>query len=61
VVAVGAQDAGKDVFVTVVPAPPPMTREEWLRFVEQTAGSITDPTFERQPQGSYEDRETFES
>jgi hypothetical protein len=29
----------------------PSDREFWLRFIETTAGSITDPTFERQPQG----------
>jgi hypothetical protein len=27
----------------------PTDRESWLRFIEKTAGSITDPTFERQP------------
>src|SRR2546426_47296 len=37
----------------------PADREAWLRFIEQTAGSITDPTFERQPQGELEDRETL--
>jgi hypothetical protein len=30
-------------------AGPPMDRESWLRFIERTAGSITDPTFERHP------------
>ena len=34
-------------------------REAWLRFLEKTAGSITDPTFERQPQGEYEERDSF--
>jgi hypothetical protein len=34
-------------------------REAWLRFLEQTGGSITDPTFERQPQGDYEERDRF--
>jgi hypothetical protein len=34
-----------------------MSREEWLRFIENTAGKITDPTFERQPQGEYEQRD----
>jgi hypothetical protein len=32
-------------------------REEWLRFVERTAGTIKDPTFERQPQGEFEERD----
>jgi hypothetical protein len=35
----------------------PMDRESWSRFIERTAGSITDPTFERQPQGELEERE----
>ena len=38
------------------PAP---DREAWLRFVEKIAGSITDPTFERQSQGEYEERDSF--
>jgi hypothetical protein len=53
-------DANKPVRVTVETvgdAKPPMDREAWLRFIEQTAGSITDPTFERQPQGEYEERD----
>lgn len=35
----------------------PMDREAWLRFIEETAGSITDPTFMRHPQGEFEERE----
>ena len=35
----------------------PMDRESWLRFIERTAGSIDDPTFERHPQGVFEERE----
>ena len=31
-------------------------REAWLRFIEATAGSIPDPTFERPPQGAHEQR-----
>jgi hypothetical protein len=52
------EDANKTVRVTVepldeaeAPATRPMTREEWLKFIEWTAGSIADPTFERHPQG----------
>ncbi len=37
----------------------PMNRESWLRFIEKTAGSITDPTFERHPQGEFEEREAL--
>jgi hypothetical protein len=47
------EDANKTVRVTIEPldqaeasATRPTTREEWLKFIEQTAGSITDPTFE---------------
>jgi hypothetical protein len=60
------EDANKTVRVTVetlaeASAPParPTTREEWVKFIERTAGSITDPTFERQPQGEYEQRDEF--
>ncbi|HXG09054.1 MAG TPA: antitoxin family protein [Gemmataceae bacterium] len=49
------------VTVTVVPAavaaPHRMTQEEWRQFILSTAGSITDPTFQRHDQGSYEQRE----
>jgi hypothetical protein len=58
-------DANQSVRVTVEPltetkdAAKAMSREEWLRFVESTAGTITDPTFERPPQGDYETREAL--
>jgi hypothetical protein len=52
------EDANKTVRVTVepldeveAPATRPTTHEEWLKFIERTAGSITDPTFERHLQG----------
>jgi len=35
----------------------PMDRDAWRRFIERTAGSITDPTFVRHPQGDFEERE----
>ena len=38
---------------------PVVDRDEWLRFIEQTAGSIADPTFERPPQGEYEERDSL--
>jgi len=60
VVSVGANEAGKEVFVTIIPAPPPMSRQEWSRFVERTAGSIPDPTFARPDQGSFESRESLD-
>ncbi|MSQ94175.1 MAG: hypothetical protein EXR98_06420 [Gemmataceae bacterium] len=52
-------DANKPVRVTVetLDAETTMDRAAWLRFIEQTAGSITDPTFERHPKGEYEERD----
>jgi hypothetical protein len=49
VVPVGAAEAGKEVLVTVEPALAPMTQDEWVAAVRQTAGSITDPTFTAPP------------
>lgn len=37
----------------------PSTREAWLAFLQKTAGSITDPTFERPPQGEHEVRDSL--
>jgi hypothetical protein len=53
----GEAYANRTVRVTVQMIPPEMTREEWLRFIEDTAGKIDDPTFQRHPQGEYEQRE----
>ena len=52
-------DANKPVRVVVetIEAAEPMDRAAWLRFIEQTGGSITDPSFERQPQGDFEMRD----
>ena len=55
-------DANKPVRViveTLDEAKRPMDRAAWLRFIEQTAGSIPDPTFERPPQGEVEERDTL--
>ena len=60
VVPIGIADAGEEVLVTVTPAPKKMTQEEWRAFVSRTAGSITDPTFQRPPQGDFEERESLE-
>jgi hypothetical protein len=46
-------DAGREVVVTVSPAEisrADLPGEQWLRVIEETAGSITDPTFARPPQ-----------
>ncbi len=68
-VSLPAQFAGADVIVTVRAADGPASgriadiadpeerRRAWQEFVDRTAGSIQDPTFERQPQGEYEVRE----
>jgi hypothetical protein len=63
-VPLGREDANKTVRVVVetveeATVGPVMTQEEWARFVESIAGSITDPTFERPPQGEYEQRDAF--
>jgi len=52
-------NAEKKVEVTVelVTAKKQMSQEEWAAWVKAMAGSITDPTFERPPQGEFELRE----
>ncbi len=54
------EDANKTVRVVVetveTPSGPITDPQEWHRFVERIAGSITDPTFLRHPQGEYEER-----
>lgn len=57
----GAENANKVVRVTVTTAEPdssrpPMSREEWLQFIEDTAGKWKGE-LERPPQGEYEERE----
>jgi hypothetical protein len=54
-----ANKQGRVTVQTIEEPPPPLDREAWLRFLEQTAGSIPDPTFERPPQGEYEERDTL--
>jgi hypothetical protein len=38
---------------------PTVSREQWARFIQSMAGRITDPTFDRQPQGEFEPRAEF--
>jgi hypothetical protein len=66
IVPLGEGDANKDVRVTVEtlegearPALPARELETWRKFIERTGGSIADPTFERPPQGDYEERDTL--
>jgi hypothetical protein len=56
-VPIGKEDADREVEVTIDPAPPSMTQEEWKQFVLSTAGSFTDPSFVRHEQGEYEVRD----
>ena len=58
---VGVEEADKEVLITVELATPKkvMTQEEWEAWVDLTAGSITDPTFIRHPQGEYEERDSL--
>lgn len=60
------EDACKFVRVSLEPigesveaTAPVMSREEWLKFIESTAGAITDPTFMRHSQGEYEQRDQW--
>jgi hypothetical protein len=38
----------------------PTEQEEWIAFVNRTAGSLADDPIERGPQGAYEVREPLE-
>ncbi|MEI8019112.1 MAG: hypothetical protein WCH39_12995 [Schlesneria sp.] len=53
----GHAEANCEVRVVVEPLSKPMTAEEWKKAVLATAGSISDTTFKRQPQGDYETRD----
>lgn len=59
-VPVGVNEAGREVIVTVAPAPEHRTRAEWAAFVNRTSGSIPDPSFSRPEQGEYEPRDGSE-
>jgi hypothetical protein len=48
------------VITPVVKMAKDMTRQEWVEFVQRTAGSIQDPTFERPPQGDPEQRDSLD-
>jgi hypothetical protein len=61
-VALRPEDANKAAHVIIETAEgptarPPMSQQEWTHFVQSMAGRITDPTFERPPQGEYEQRD----
>jgi hypothetical protein len=60
IIPVGAAEAGTEVDVTVTPARPKLTQEEYVAILKRTAGSIDDPTFERPPQWELREREPLE-
>ena len=51
------EDANREVRVLVEPLDKAMSHEEWRQFIQSTAGSISDPTFQRHTQGEFERRE----
>ena len=53
----GAAEANREVRVTVEPLDDVMSDEQWKDFVQETAGSISDSTFQRHPQGEFERRD----
>jgi hypothetical protein len=57
-VPVGADDADQEVQVTIEPARPAMTQEEWRRWVDSMAGKWQGE-FERPEQGEYEQRDAL--
>ncbi len=59
-VPLGKSDANREVRVTVQPLDDltaPMSADQWHHFVHEMAGSIADPSFQRHPQGDYEQRD----
>ena len=57
----GEGSAGSEVLVTIQPVPHVggngSEADDWRRFVERTAGSIQDPTFNRPAQGEFDRRD----
>jgi len=53
----GRAEANCEVRVVVERLSKTMTDDEWKQAVLATAGSISDPTFKRHPQGDYEKRD----
>ncbi|MGH7202192.1 MAG: hypothetical protein ACREJB_16425 [Planctomycetaceae bacterium] len=57
-VPVGPENANREVKAAIEPigapsARPRLTQEEWQRFIDATAGSIADPTFQRHAQEDF--------
>lgn len=53
-VPVGIYDCDCEVVVVVQPS---VSHQEWLAFIEETAGSLADDPIERLPQGEHEIRD----
>lgn len=53
----GTAEANREVRVVVEPLTEAMSNEQWRQFIRETAGSISDPTFQRHAQGEVEHRE----
>ncbi len=53
-VPVGIYDSDCEVVVVVQPS---ASQQEWLAFIEETAGSLADDPIERLPQGEHEVRD----
>ncbi len=56
-VPMGLESANKAVRIVVETTAPPPTATDWQQFIDRIAGSIPDETFQRQPQGDFEERE----
>lgn len=56
-VPIGVEDAEHIVQVTVDSLTRPTNRDEYEQFVHSTAGTISDASFVRHPQGNFEVRE----
>ncbi len=56
-IALGSENANRQVRVVVEPLENVATDDQWQQFIRDTAGSIPDPTFQRHPQGEFEQRE----
>lgn len=53
---VGAVDVDCEVTIVV---PSSLKQDDWLAFLEETAGSLADDPIERGPQGDYEERDVL--
>ena len=53
----GAAEANREVRVIIQSLDDVISDEQWQKFVNETAGSIADPTFQRHAQGEFEQRD----